>query len=245
MKLIVANWKMNPSTMEDARKLAANVENSVLGVISGKADVVICAPFIYLPALKHVLHHVELGAQNVSGQEKGPYTGEISAVQLKNLGIQYVIVGHSERRALGEDDKFVNSKLKLCAVYGLLPILCVGYGTTKSMSSARVKSIIFTQLRIALSDVKFAKGELTIAYEPVWAISKGPGTAVAVAPEHAAEILGFIKSKFKNARVIYGGSVTAKNAPDLAKFEVIEGGLVGGASLNAEEFLSVIRTFAG
>lgn len=243
MKLIAANWKMNPATLEEARKLAAEVERAVTGLIYGQVEVVICAPFIYLPALKHTVHHVRLGAQNVSAEETGPFTGEISALQLKNLGIGYVLVGHSERRTLGEDNRVINNKLKQCEANGLHPILCVGYGTMKSMSDTRVKNIIATQLRAALAGTRFAKGGLTIAYEPMWAISKGPGTAVPVAPDHAAEIIEFIKKKYLSARVIYGGSTTAKNAPELAERKVIEGGLPGGASLKAEEFLSIIKAF--
>ena len=243
MKLIVANWKMNPQTLEEARRLAAQIEQSVLGLMSGKAEVVICPPFVYATALKLTLHHVLLGAQNVSAEEKGPYTGEISALQLKNLGIRYVIVGHSERRALGEDDKCINKKLMQCQAQGLRPILCVGFGTTKSTTLEAEKRLIMKQLRAGQKGLKFASGELTITYEPAWSISKGPGTAKPITPQRAAKVIEFIKSRYKTARVIYGASITAKNASDLSKFKIIEGGLVGGASLDAIEFVSIIKSF--
>jgi len=234
---------MNPQTLEEARRLAARVEHAALAHHRA-VEIAICPPFVFLTALKHMVHHVRLGAQNASAEEKGPYTGEISAGQLKHLGIKYVIVGHSERRALGEDDKFINQKLKLLHAHKLHPILCVGYGTAKRMSSARVKTIIAEQLRAAFAGLKFEKGETTIAYEPVWAISRGPGTAVTVAPEHAAEIIEFIKSKYPHTRVLYGGSVTPDNAPGLASFQVIEGALVGGASLDANQFIKIINSFS-
>lgn len=243
MKLIAGNWKMNPQTLEEARKLAVEVERGVLGHIYGQAEAVVCVPFVFLTALKHTLYHAALGAQNVSAEEKGPYTGEVSALQLKNLGIKYVIVGHSERRALGEDDKLINKKLKQCRTHGLHPILCVGYGTTKSTSLSAEKRIITNQLQGALQGLDFKRGELTIAYEPAWTISRGPGTAKPITPERAAEVIEFIKSKQPGARVIYGASITAKNVPELAKFKIIEGGLVGGASLDAGEFLSIIKAF--
>ncbi len=243
MRLIAANWKMNPQTLEEARHLAATMEQSVLGLIADRCEVVICPPFVYTVGLKHALHHVLLGAQNVSAEEKGPFTGEISALQLKNLGLRYVIVGHSERRALGEDDKSVNKKLMQCFAHDLQPILCVGYGTTKNTSLQVEKRIITRQLQNGFRGLKFAKGQLTVAYEPAWTISKGPGTAKPITPERAAQVIEFIKSKYKTARVIYGASITAKNAPELARYKSIEGGLVGGASLNAKEFMSIVKSF--
>src|SRR3989338_554018 len=243
MRLVAANWKMNPQTIEEARKLAARVEHGQLGT-HRHVETAICPPFVFLPALKHTIHHVKIGAQNVSAEEKGPHTGEVSAVMLEHLGIKYVIVGHSERRALGEDDEFINHKMKLAKDHKLHPILCVGFGTTKSMASSRVKTIISKQLKAGLAGLKFEKNFLTIAYEPVWAISKGPGTAVTVAPEHAAEITGYIKEKQPESRGLYGGSITSRNVDELSVYNEIEGGLVGGASLDAAEFLKIIKSFA-
>ena len=244
MRLIVANWKMNPETMEEARRLASRVEHGIFGSGTKGIEVAICPPFVFLPALRHYLHHVKLGSQNVSAFAKGPHTGEISALQLKVLGVRYVIVGHSERRAMGEDDKLFNKKLLICLENKLHPIFCVGYGTTKSTTPQAEKKIISTQLQTALKGLRFAKDELTVAYEPAWTISKGPGTARPIAAEHAAEMISFVKKKYNKVRVIYGASITGANCTELASYDAIEGGLVGGASLDGEEFLNIIKAFS-
>ena len=243
MKLIAANWKMNPGTLDEARRILAILEHLILKLPKDKVEVVICAPFVYLPGLKHSVHRAVLGAQNVSAENKGPYTGEISAQMLKNLGVKHVIVGHSERRALGETDELIAKKIQQCQAHGLHPILCVGYGTTKNTSVPVEKRIITKQLDITLKGKGFNKDEFTIAYEPAWTISRGPGTAKPISPERAAEVIEFIKNAEPHARVIYGASITAKNAPELAAFRSIEGGLVGGASLNPEEFINIIKAF--
>lgn len=247
MRLMAANWKMNPQIVAEAEKLAARVQANLTPALSSQrrgskaVEVAICPPFPFLEEVSERLKSIKLGAQNVSAEAKGPHTGEVSAVQLKNLGVRYVIIGHSERRAMGESDAIINKKIKLALENGLEPILCVGYGTTKSMRDEAVKRIISKQLTAAL---KATKGKITIAYEPVWAISRGPGTAVSVAPEHAANIIKFIKSQVRGARVLYGGSVTSKNAAELARLKIIDGGLVGGASLDPAEFISIINKFS-
>src|SRR3989344_725923 len=229
MRLIAANWKMNPGTRAEAKKLAAQVE---AGLKKSKIEVAICPPFVFLEEVEERLKKAKLGAQNVSAEIKGPHTGEVSATQLKDLGVKYVIVGHSERRAMGETDILINRKIKVCLENGLEPILCVGYGTTENTTEASERKIISKQLGAALKGVN---NRLTIAYEPAWTISKGFGTAKPISPERAAKVIKFIKSKYRKARVIYGASITSKNAGELAKFKAIEGGLVGGASLDAGE----------
>lgn len=242
-RLVAANWKMNPETLEEARRLSARVEHGSIGSHHA-VEIAICPPNIFLIPLKHTVHQVRLGAQNVSAEDKGPHTGEVSAGQLKHLGVKYVIIGHSERRALGEDDNFIHEKLKRAHTHKLHPILCVGYGTTSRTTLTEEKRIISAQLRSALKGLEFPAHTLTIAYEPAWTISKGPGTAKPIAPSRAAEVIEYIKDKHPPARVIYGASITAKNAPELAAFPVIEGGLVGGASLNYLEFLTIIKAFS-
>lgn len=242
MRLIAANWKMNPETIEEARKLASRLEHGSLGS-HRRIEIAICPPFVFLPGLKHSVHYVKLGAQNVSAEEKGPYTGEVSAAQLKHLGVKYVIVGHSERRALGENDEFINRKIKQAHAHKLHPILCVGYGTTKSTTILAEMKLIVAQLAQALKGVSLERGFLTIAYEPAWTISRGLGTAKPISPARAAAVIEFIKAKYPKARVIYGASITSKNAQELAAYSIIEGGLVGGASLDSLEFLKIIKAF--
>ncbi len=234
---------MNPETLEEARRLSSRIEHGSMGS-HGKIEIAICSPFVFLPALKHAVHHVKLGAQNVSFAEKGPFTGEVSATQLEHLGIKYVIIGHSERRAMGEDDEVVNHKIKLAIAHHLHPIFCVGYGTTSKTTMPAEKKLLAEQLKDGLAGINLANNSLTIAYEPAWTISRGPGTAKPIAPERAANVIEFIKAKVPQARVIYGASITAKNAHELAAFPEIEGGLVGGASLNALEFLTIIKAFS-
>ncbi|MBI4050393.1 MAG: triose-phosphate isomerase [Candidatus Doudnabacteria bacterium] len=244
MKIIIANWKLNPQTIEEARSLASQIEHGLLGIERRGLETAICPPFVFLPAVRHAIHFAHLGAQNVAAEESGPFTGEISVGQLREFKTEYVIVGHSERRAMGEDDKLINRKLKLVLKHKLEPILCVGAGTKKEHSNAAVKKIVKKQLGAALAGLSSSAPKLTIAYEPVWAISRGLGTGQAVTPAHAAEIIGFIKSQAPKARVIYGGSVDSKNASGLAKAKIIEGALVGGASLKALEFLQIIKAFS-
>ena len=243
MKIVIANWKMNPETLEDAKRIASRIEHGFLGYDRSKMEAAICPPFVFIPQLRHALHLVKLGAQNLSFEESGPFTGEVSAGQLKHFGVQYVIVGHSERRNQGEDDRLINVKLKIALKHNLHPILCVGYGTSKDTKITDEKKLLTKQLLGALDGVNFERGSLTVAYEPAWTISKGAGLAKPITPARAAEMIKFIKAQNENARVIYGASITSKNASQLAAYKEIEGGLVGGASLDPVEFLSIIRAF--
>lgn len=242
MKLIVANWKMNPETLGEARTLASLSETGFTGLERSRIEVGICPPFVFLPVVRHVIHFVKLGAQNLAGEEQGPFTGEVSAPQLREFETQYVIVGHSERRGVGETNPLINKKMKIALKYKLEPILCVGYGAAKSATASRVKQIVKAQLRSALQGVNLQKNPITVAYEPVWAISKGYGKGAIVKPRQAAEIINFITSFLRKVRVIYGGSMDAKNAAGFAGAG-IAGGLVGGASLDAQDFLSIIKAF--
>ena len=230
---------MNPSTIEEARNIAARIEQGVSTSGCKEAETVICPPFIFIPVLRHILHFAKLGAQDMSAEERGAYSGQISARQLQEFAAQYVIVGHSERRLLGEDDKLLNRKVQQAIARSFEPILCVGYGSAKNSSLATVKKIIKKQLQVDLKGVNVKKHKITIAYEPLWVI----GTGKPASPGHCAEVKEFIADIAPNTRIIYGGSLDGKNAKDYA-VAGLEGGLVGGASLKADEFLGVVKAFS-
>ena len=225
-KIIIANWKMNPPTIKEAKQLFKGVFNAIKK--TKKVDVLISAPFVWLPFFKKA----KLCAQNCFWEEKGPYTGEISPKMLKNLGVEYVIIGHSERRnCLGETDEIVNKKLKSALNAELIPILCVG---EKKGEDAEI--IIENQLEKDLDKISEEdKNKIIIAYEPVWAI----GTGDFCEQYKAQEALKFIKSKIDN-KVLYGGSVDSKIAKNYIDVG-FDGLLVGGASLKADEFIKIIK----
>lgn len=242
-KLVVANWKMNPQSAAEAVFLARAVEAGYRRMRRRKSEIVICPPFVFLPEVGRVLSAVKLGAQDLAETDSGPYTGEVSASQLKSLKVVCAIIGHSERRNLGESDQTINKKLKKALGYRIHPIFCVGHGTKKNFSQAKVKSIINRQVRLGLQGVKFSKGGLTIAYEPVWALSGGLGKAKPVSVGHAVSIISWIKALVPQVRVIYGGSVTAQNARSFAQAKT-EGALVGGGSLAPAEFLKIASEYS-
>lgn len=225
MKLIAANWKLNPATFKEAQKLATS-----LNKVKPKSKVVLFPPFTYLADLKT---KYDLGAQDIFWEESGAHTGEISASMAKQYGIKYVIIGHSERRENGETDEQINLKLKAALKNKLIPILCVGFGITKDEDDEQVMSDLQEQLKKDLQGVDPSK--VIVAYEPVWAIGSGrPAT-----PEHAEKVCMFIKIKYKVKSVLYGGSTNAVNAKDFLQ-KHIDGLLVGGASLKTEQFSKMI-----
>lgn len=237
--LVVANWKMNPGMAEEARELASRVERGLLTVDRSRVETVICPPHVFLPAVRHSLHFAALGAQNVSAAlaDTGAFTGEVSGVMLKDVGVKYCIIGHSERRVTGEDDALINNKIHRAMENRITPIFCVGFGAKKGAASAAVKRIVKAQLTRGL---KGAKGEVVAAYEPVWAI----GTGKPATPAHAAEILEFIRGILPKVQLLYGGSMDGGNAASFAEHKVIQGGLIGGASLKPDDFLKIIKAFA-
>lgn len=217
-RLIIANWKCNPKTLAEAKKLFNAVK---------KTKAIICPPFVYLSVFKYKF----LGAQDCYYQS-GPYTGEISPEMLKDLGCKYVIIGHSERRIhFRETDEVINKKLKAALYANLIPVLCIG---EKKGESA--EKIISNQLKKDLRGIpKKDLRKIIIAYEPVWAI----GTGNFCFPEKAKEIIKYIRTKTDNL-IIYGGSVNKKIAADYIKVG-FDGFLVGGASLDAEEFKKIVK----
>lgn len=229
-KLIIANWKLNPETLSKAKKLA---------LAEDYGNVVIAPPFLYLEALRGTLKSASLAAQDVFWEETGAYTGEISPSQLKDVGVEYVLVGHSERRGyFGETDSTVNKKVKAALSAGLRVILCVGEGLEiRKRGIESAKRFITDQLSIDLKGVqkKYSKN-MIIAYEPIWAI----GTGDSDIPEETAEISAYIKNLTGVAKVLYGGSVNSSNAAEFLKKKDIDGALVGGASLKSKEFQEIV-----
>jgi triosephosphate isomerase len=225
-KLIIANWKLNPTTLKDAQKLAASIN------IKAKNTVVLCPPTIYVSQIIYP----RIGAQDCFWEEKGAYTGQTSAAQLKDMGIKYCIIGHSERRAFGGDsDEIVNAKVRVCLTQKITPVLCIGFGTTVEQDDLEVTDILKGQLDVGLHGVDPKK--VIVAYEPVWAI----GTGQNATPEHAEKISIFVKTKYGINKVLYGGSVNAGNAQSFLSQSNVGGLLVGGASLNAKDFNTIIN----
>ena len=244
-KIVIANWKMNPMTLKEAGMLFAGTVKLLSGI--RKTQVVVCPPFIYLEKLKKISKKISLGAQDAFWGEVGAYTGEVSGEMLCNLGAKYVILGHSERRAMGEKDIEINKKVKSSLTSGLRPILCVGENARDEDHS--YFSLVKAQLEGCLSGVsKESISRVIIAYEPVWAISTTIGRKDAT-PEDFLEMSIFIRKvlvdkfgiKTKMSSIIYGGSVNDKNVGDFLKHESADGVLVGNASLNQEKFSKIVK----
>ena len=245
---VAGNWKMN-TTVSEAIKLARELRPALAGIEG--ATFVVCPPFVSLAGVQaeFVGSNVWVGAQNMHPEPKGAFTGEVAGPMLKDL-CAYVILGHSERRLLlGEDDGFVNAKVKAALEVGLTPILCVGE-TLDQRESGHASTVVTSQLSASLKDLTADEiGKVVVAYEPVWAI----GTGRAATPEIAQEMMGAIR--YEVARLshidtagrvplLYGGSVNAENCAELAAQDDIDGALVGGASLKASDFATIARAFA-
>jgi len=228
--LIVANWKMNPVTIKEAEELFNSVKHGVKDIES--AETVICPPFIYLPLLKGLT----LGAQDSYWEEKGAYTGEVSIAMLKEMGCKYVIIGHSERRKyFNETDEIVNRKVKTALDAGLIPIVCIGE-TEEEREMDKTEGVLEEEIKQGLDKVDVSK--IVIAYEPIWAIGTGNPCDVEEA-QRMKEIIQ--KMVLKNIRLLYGGSVKANNAEGYLKQAGFNGLLVGGASLDAKEFVEILN----
>jgi len=240
--LIAANWKMNPVNLAEAKRNFDIIKKGVKNIKN--VETVVCAPFIFLSSLK-ATGSLKIGAQDCFFGEKGPYTGEISPAQLKNLGCQYVILGHSERRrCLKEDTELVNQKIKAALRAGLQVIFCVGSETKKPGKEMRY------QLEKGLHSLdKSVFINLTLMYEPVWAISTTKNKITA-SPKEAVEgssymrkILGklFDEKTARKVKIIYGGSVDSNNVKGFLREGKMSGGLVGAASLNPYEFVRTVK----
>lgn len=247
-KLLAGNWKENPQTEGGALQLF----RGIAAIRRRDGDVIVCPPFVYLEEIAAIYRRLSpaakktlaLGAQDVFWEEQGAYTSAVGPKMLRSLGVRYVIIGHSERRHyLKETDAMINKKILLAWRDGVKVILCVGEPlTVRKKGKAAAKQYIKNQLKKDLAGV-FAKAEIIIAYEPIWAIGSGKSDN----PEDAAEIADFIKKTVKitcgirKSRVLYGGSVNSKNVGDYVQCKEIDGALVGGASLRVEEFKKIIN----
>ncbi len=247
--LIAGNWKMNKNSAE-AHELAAELAQT-LGR-QHEVDVVICPPFTALESAARAIESsgVKLGGQNMHPERAGAFTGEVSAEMLRHLFATYVILGHSERRAyFQESDEFINQKVLAALNSRLKPILCVGE-TLEERESGKAFEVVEKQIKAGLADVPTDLAELVIiAYEPVWAI----GTGKTATPEQAQEVHAFIRAQLEpifgatqaqRTRILYGGSMKPSNAAELLGQTDIDGGLIGGASLEGRTFLQLIEIAA-
>jgi triosephosphate isomerase len=237
-KIIIAgNWKMHKTQAESQEFL--QVFKPLLDDTDESREVVLCIPFTALGTMSKILHgsQIQLGAQNIHWEEKGAYTGEIAGDMLTEMGISYVVVGHSERRQyFGETDETANLRVIAAQHHRLTPILCVG--ETKSQRDAQeTESVIINQVKRGLVDVD--QNNIVIAYEPIWAI----GTGVTCAAIEANRVIGVIRSQLSNPEmsILYGGSVNPKNIDEIMAQPEIDGALVGGASLDPTGFARIVN----
>ena len=239
-KLVVGNWKMNGGLASNAQLLARLVE----GARDVARPMVVCVPFPYLAQAEAALSGSPLawGAQDVSAHAAGAHTGEVAASMVAEFGCRHAIVGHSERRqGHGETDAVVAAKVRAALNAGLVPIACVGE-TLAERDAGATKAVVLRQLDAVLQAAGGNAGRLVYAYEPVWAI----GTGRTASPGQAQEVHGWLRERLaaggaRDAPLLYGGSVKAANAAALFEMPDIDGGLVGGASLEADEFLGIAR----
>ena len=246
--LVAGNWKLNGSRAENSALISALRTGLPMQF---RADVVVCPPYVYLAEISAAIHDsvIQLGAQNIAAEDAGAFTGEVAASMLRDVGCEYVIVGHSERRALyGETDVLVAAKVATALRCGLTPILCVGE-TLAERDAATTLDVVRRQLGAVLDVVgieAFAAG--LVAYEPVWAIGTGRTATPIQAQEVHAEIRATLARRNATiaaaVRILYGGSVKASNAKDLFAMADIDGGLIGGASLEAAGFLGICKAAA-
>ena len=242
-KLVAGNWKMHGG-IEQNRDLLSKIVTGTVGI--DKATCTVCVPYPYLSQVHSLLKDTRIswGAQNISQYDKGAYTGEVSAMMLNDFCCHYVIVGHSERRTLyGEDSHTVSLKFKAALNVGLVPILCVGE-TLDQREAGLTEQVVGEQLDAVIELVGVgALADSVLAYEPIWAI----GTGKTATPQQAQDVHVFIRNRIAShdvkiaaeLQILYGGSVKANNAAELFSMSDIDGGLIGGAALLADEFISI------
>jgi len=248
-KLIAGNWKMNGSlTANEA--LLGEIQHGLAQAFNGrKAQVAVCVPAAYLSQVQQITQGsgIELGSQDVSAQEQGAYTGEISCAMLKDFGVRYAIVGHSERRQYhAETDALVAAKAQRALAAGITPIVCVGE-TLAEREAGRTEEVVKRQLAAVIHANGHCISEIVVAYEPVWAI----GTGKTATPEQAQAVHAVLRAQLKAAtehsdrvQILYGGSMNAANAAELLAQADIDGGLIGGAALKSADFLTIIAAAA-
>ncbi|MCM3562234.1 MAG: triose-phosphate isomerase [Hydrogenophaga sp.] len=240
-KLIAGNWKMNGGLAANEALLRALLAQ----IGSPAAEVAVCAPTPYLAQMQSLLHGTAIawGAQDVSPHEQGAYTGEVSVAMLRDFGCRFAIVGHSERRQYhGETDALVAAKAQRALAGGVTPIVCVGE-TLAEREAGQTEAVVKRQLAAVIHTVAHCTSEIVVAYEPVWAI----GTGKTATPEQAQQVHAVLRAQIAAAtahpervRILYGGSMNAANAASLLAQPDIDGGLIGGASLKAPDFLQIV-----
>ncbi|MDE2000618.1 MAG: triose-phosphate isomerase [Burkholderiales bacterium] len=244
-KLVVGNWKMHGSRASNA-ELIKGVLAADLPKSAPHAEVAVCVPFVYLSDVAEMLRHttVACGAQDVSSRAQGAYTGEVSASMIREFGARYVIVGHSERRSYhAESSQLVADKAKAALAEGLTPIVCVGE-TLAEREANQTEFVVAEQLKAVIDTLGAQIAEVVVAYEPVWAI----GTGKTATPEQAQAVHAFLRVQLVVAHpdaarvpLLYGGSVKPDNARELFSQPDIDGGLIGGASLKAADFVAIAQ----
>jgi triosephosphate isomerase len=242
MIFIIANWKMNPQTTKEAESLFSSAEKELKNIKN--AEAVICPPSVFLSSGKKE-KNVKLGAQDCFYEEKGAYTGEVSVGMVKDFGCEYVIVGHSERRKyFNETDETVNKKIKAVLSSGLIPVFCIGE-TEEQRKNNETEEVIKRQIEKGLSEIsriEFQSLNLVVAYEPVWAIGTGNPCSAEEARKMCLFIKKILSSKISGQiPILYGGSVNSGNSASYIKEAGMDGLLVGGASLDAEEFVKIVK----
>ena len=240
-QLIAGNWKMNGSSQSNAALVAA----LAAGLSDARCQVAVCVPAPYLAQVQSLVAgtRIELGAQDVSQHELGAFTGEVSASMLREFSTRYCLVGHSERRQYhGETDTLVATKAQRALAAGITPIVCVGE-TLAEREAGRTEEVVKRQLAAVIHTNGHCISEIVVAYEPVWAI----GTGKTASPQEAQQVHAVLRAQLQAAtehadrvHILYGGSMNAANAAQLLSQEDIDGGLVGGASLKAADFLTII-----
>jgi triosephosphate isomerase len=248
---VAGNWKMNTNSQTSV-ELVKRIACGSVETAGQDVTVAVCPPYVYLQAVAKALSssNIAVGAQDMYFESDGAFTGEISAAMLKDVGCSYCICGHSERRhIMGESDELINKKVTAAIAGGLLPILCVGE-LIEEREASQTNEVVTRQVKKGLAGLSAEKlRAVTIAYEPVWAI----GTGLTATPEQAQEVHDFIRKLLaemydgelaEEVRILYGGSVKPNNAADLMSQKDIDGSLVGGASLKADDFLAIIQAAA-
>jgi triosephosphate isomerase len=245
--LVAGNWKMN-MLAQSARELVEGIKAANLDAIAN-VEKLLCPPFVYLPLVAQLAHGTTLhvGGQDLHWEEKGAFTGAVSAPMLRDYAT-HVIIGHSERRAMfGDTDEVVNKKLKAAIMHGLTPIVCVGE-TGEQRNAGRTRDVLRDQVLYAVEGIDLPPSAV-IAYEPVWAI----GTGVAATVADANDAIGFIREQVSRlqgsvvgdaVRILYGGSVTPANIAEFVAQPEVDGGLVGGAALVADSYVEMVRNVA-
>lgn len=246
-KIVAGNWKMN-TLLKDGMELAKAVEK-LEKEKSSDALVIIAPPFTHLSKVRELIDSVKLSAQDCASEDSGAYTGEVSPEMLVSAGAEYVIIGHSERRTyFKEDNALLNKKVKLALSKGLKPIYCCGE-VLEEREAGKLFDVIKEQLEVGLNDLSGEEiSRVVIAYEPVWAI----GTGVVATPDQAQEMHKFIRDLLvdmfddtvaENMTILYGGSCKPSNAKELFANPDVDGGLIGGASLKAEDFIAIVNSY--